>query len=205
MSFEKNPFPENNSHLLPPSLERNLSPMEKSFYGLSQDLLRDENRKSHTLSDEQPGTRLRMQTIDGITEFTVNPWPNQSEIHPNNLVYTSVHRSDGGAMRCIEAQIWGASEGQAMSLEEIGKIKQYGDLVITKLHREPLWKEDYELPDERFQEMIAKGFIIPTVQAGPLRLVRGETVVVPCIISLQRVDPQTGNELEVIFDIPAKE
>lgn len=155
-------------------------------------------RNRLVLADEQPGTRLRMNTLEGIVEFTIKPWGEQQEIAPDSFVYAEVHTSASDAMRFAEVAILGAAENTIM--DHRGTIDQFADLAVRPIFRRALYQTEQDLPDDEQRRRIANGLFVQT-QMGRMALGQGAAQIVPGVVSLVRLTPQKGKKPEIVFDM----
>ncbi len=155
-------------------------------------------RNRLVLADEQPGTRLRMNTLEGIVEFTLKPWGEQQEIAPESFVRAEVHTSASGAMRFDEVAILGATEGTL--IDHRGTIDQFADLAVRPIFRRALYQAEHDLPEDEQRRRVAEGLFVQS-QVGRMAIGQGVTQIVPGVVSLVRLTPQKGKQPEIVFDM----
>lgn len=153
------------------------------FDDIRKEILGSENR-SCVLSEEQPRTLFRMETLAGVATFTIHAWGNQRDITPESAVLASMVGNNIKEASCSEFKIYGASE--ETYLAKLGQVSAYADLIIAPLSREPLWKDDLEISDEEFHTQVDRGAIVST-QLGHLRRVEREPLVIPGVVEFSRL------------------
>ncbi len=154
------------------------------------------DRARCVLADETPGTVLRMNTLVGVATFAIHSWGTGHEIVPGTAVYAKTVENHIREISTSEFKIFGASEERTML--NLGTIDECADLMVAPLTVGPLWEEDMAMSEEEFQIQVAHGAIIYT-QMGYLRRVEREPVVIPGVVSLERVVRKKGDEAATFF------
>lgn len=153
------------------------------FDHIRNEILESEAR-SCILSNEQPRTLFRMETLAGVATFTIYAWGSERSITPESAVLARMVGNNIKEASCSEFKIYGASE--ETYLAKLGQVSAFADLLIAPLSSEPLWKDDLEISEELFQDQVDQGAIVST-QLGYLRRVEREPLVIPGVVEFSRL------------------